>query len=259
MSVTPPARPHGFWQQEAATLQRIAPSMTMQQLMDRYNTTRIRMRQTLKALGIEFAGKRKGSLSKAQQQEMAKLAATHTTRQLSEHFGVHLERIHAYLARHKIKAKRVAAHAMWNSRRSELEKIAPSMTLKALHAHYQQQGHTHTIGAIRQALTQLGIDWQRTRVQSELYQRKAELAIMASHHTCQEMAAQLGYSPKYLWKMLDKMGISALHGKSGPAPKARAPKPSPAKSPKLAKPAARMDSATPSRASIASKKPAQII
>lgn len=258
MSTTAPVRPHSFWKQEASTLRHIAPSMTLQQLVARYNTTPVRMRQTLNQLGIEFAGKHKGALTQAQGQELAKLAPKHTPRQLSEHFGVHLDRIHAYLARHKIKAKRAAAHALWNSRRPELEKIAPSMTLKALQAHYQQQGHTHTIGAIRQALTLLGIEWQRTRVQSELYSRKTELASMASRFTCQEMAAQLDYSPKYLWKVLDKMGITPLQGKSGPAPKVRTPKPL-TKAPKPSHLNAGTHAAIPSRASIASKTPAQII
>lgn len=268
---TPNAQPNGFWKREAPTLRDIAPTMTMAQLVQRYNTTRRRMLQTLNRFNIEFADKHKGTLNKQQVQELAQLAPTHTAHQLREHFGVPLARIYGYLSRHKIKAKPCNSGPLWFGRRAELLRIAPGMTIEDLQAHYAAQGHQHTIGAIRQALASMGIKWKRSRVQPELLGRKPELAQLATRMTCKQMAARLGYSRNYMWKMLKQMGITALPGMSGPAskratpgktstpakPTPKAAKPVPA--PRLTQPAKLMSAAIPSNASIASRKPAQII
>src|SRR5690606_12117889 len=135
-----------------------------------------------------------------------------------------------------IKAMRGKAEALWHTRRKELERIAPTMTLSALQAHYRQQGHEHSIGAIRQALVGLQNKWQRTKQQSELYGRKDELAQLATHMTSTQIAAQLGYSRNYMWKVLHELGITPQPAKAAKAPVSKPTKaPKAPKAPKAAK------------------------
>ena len=152
MAHSPIARPRGFWKREAGTLRRIAPGMTMAQLMAHYGVSRTRMLQELNKLKLDYADKQKDALSRDQIAQLPTLAKTHTPAQIGQHFGIDTELVYQYLSRRKIKAQSGVTGSIWRARRKELEQLAPTMSLKQLQDHYARQGHKHTLGAWRQAL-----------------------------------------------------------------------------------------------------------
>ncbi len=115
-----------------------------------------------------------------------------------------------------------------------------------------------TDGALRQEMRKLGLQSPspRPRVWDS---RKDELALDAQTMTTKQLADKYGCQLSYMHCVLKRLGISAAKAppkpKAAPKPRAKravAPKPVPRNPKPLLK-------ATPSRASIASKAPAQII
>ena len=184
MAHSPIARPRGFWKREAETLRRIAPTITMEQLMTHYNVSRTRMLQELNKLKLDDADKQKDALNRNQIAQLPTLAKTHTPAQIGQHFGIATELVYQYLSRRQIKAQNGMRASIWKARRKELEQLAPTMSLKQLQDHYARQGHKHTLGAWRQALKLMGIDWLHTKAQSPLYGRQQELQELAKRMTC---------------------------------------------------------------------------
>lgn len=257
--MTTPPVDKGYWKRQRAKLAELAPTRTLDELLAFWpHTTTQRLREQLNLAGISYIRKHTPVLTPEQHAQLVQAPQTRTPSEWAEYLGLSVDRMYAYLTRHKIKARRSKCHSrnIWSHRRDWLAQHAPTRTLKELHALLQQElGATHTIGAIRQALLDLGIDYLRSKHQSIHRGDQARLQTMAQTMTCRQMADALQLTPKYTRRLLQSMGITPQPGEAARPPAPRKPKaPS-----KCVAPTVRMQTAIPSRTSIASKTPAQII
>ncbi|WP_312569111.1 hypothetical protein [Comamonas sp.] len=145
-------------------------------------------------------------------------------------------------------------HSYWQQRRELIAEQVKTMTAKDF-----AKAHDCTVGAARNILNKLGL-----RTQPDTWQQHAQaLAADAQTMTYQQIAAKWDRTAKSMHTTLRRLGITAQHTKRTCTPKPQLPvikqqtkaaRPTPARNnpkPLLA--------VTPSRASIASKAPAQII
>lgn len=260
MSATP--APKGYWKSQREQLAQLAPSRTLDELLKFYpHTTRKRLRQELNKAGIKCLDSRNHVLiTAAQRQELLQNPLSRTPREWAERFGVPLERMHSYLARHAIKAKRGKPLGLWEQRRAWLSQHAPGQTLQELQKKIASEFQTeHNCGAIRQALLTLGIDFKRAVTVSPHRLQAERLTAMAQTMTCTQMANELQLSYKYMARLLNELGIKPQSGlrKSQAVPaKATGPDSAPRRT---AKPTSKALATTPPRTSIVTRKPAQIV
>lgn len=147
-------------------------------------------------------------------------------------------------------------HSYWQERRELVAEQVKTMTVKKL-----AEVHDCTVRAARSIINKMGL-----RAQPDTWQQHQQaLAADAQTMTCPQIATKWGCTRKAMHTTLKRLGITAQPITSAPRTKQTAPAPLPTKAAKAAtpKPAPHnpkpLLQATPSRTSIASKAPAQII
>ncbi|MEG2469023.1 MAG: hypothetical protein RSB86_16735 [Comamonas sp.] len=131
--MTTPEKPKGYWKQNAKLLAEQAKTLSNNQLAVLHNTTNTRMRCQLSKLGIKAAKHASGR--EARNAELAKLALTHTPRQIADASGKTIRAIYQELKRYGIQAQQ-SIPGICAKRSIKLAEDAKTMTTRQLADEY---------------------------------------------------------------------------------------------------------------------------
>lgn len=153
---------------------------------------------------------------------------------------------------HKLGIKSHAADNATAARKAHLQVLAAKLTATQL---ADREGKT--VSAIRQELTRLGL--KAVQVKRNVWaDRRPQLEEYAKTHTAQQLADKYRCDVAHMYRLLNRFDITAQPAKPGPA--RRTPQPSSPRNPRPSgAPAKAGMGTTPTRTSIASTRPAQIV
>ncbi|MDH1815394.1 hypothetical protein [Comamonas aquatica] len=153
---------------------------------------------------------------------------------------------------HKLGIKSRAADNATAARKAHLQVLAAKLTANQL---ADREGKT--VSAIRQELTRLGL--KAVQVKRNVWaDRRPQLEEYAKTHTAQQLADKYRCDVAHMYRLLNRFGITAQPAKPGPA--RRTPQPCSPRNPRPSgAPAKAGMGTTPTRTSIASTTPAQIV